>query len=115
MVILCIWVAVTFVAGWIWRLYHATGDGRLFNYPLHLSSSFRCTLSTSQTFRIGVLPHPLRSYGHQAIQGDSPRLFPQSRPTRHRQRTERVARIGPPASADLERPAFSEADEHLLQ
>src|SRR5215211_1417271 len=25
------------VAGWIWRLYHATGDGRLFNYPVHLS------------------------------------------------------------------------------
>ena len=27
-----------FVAGWIWRLYHATGDGCLFNYPVHLSS-----------------------------------------------------------------------------
>jgi hypothetical protein len=27
------------VAGWIWRLYHATGDGRLFNYPVQLSSS----------------------------------------------------------------------------
>jgi hypothetical protein len=26
------------VAGWIWRLYHATEDGRLFNYPVHLSS-----------------------------------------------------------------------------
>src|SRR5687768_12406689 len=26
-----------FVAGWIWRLYHATGDGCLFNYPVHLS------------------------------------------------------------------------------
>ena len=38
MVILCIWAAVSFVAGWIWRLYHATGDGRLFNYPVHLSS-----------------------------------------------------------------------------
>jgi hypothetical protein len=25
------------VAGWIWRLYHATEDGRLFNYPVHLS------------------------------------------------------------------------------
>src|SRR5215212_7635709 len=37
MVILCIWAAVSFVAGWIWRLYHATGDGRLFNYPVHLS------------------------------------------------------------------------------
>jgi transposase len=22
----------------MWRLYHATGDGRLFNYPVHLSS-----------------------------------------------------------------------------
>src|SRR5829696_3424070 len=39
-VILCIRTAVSFVAGWIWRLYHATGgDGRLFNYPVHLSSS----------------------------------------------------------------------------
>jgi hypothetical protein len=37
-VILCIWAAVSFVAGWIWRLYHATGDGRLFNYSVHLSS-----------------------------------------------------------------------------
>src|SRR5215211_2095178 len=27
------------VAGWIWRLYHATGDGRLFNYPVHLARS----------------------------------------------------------------------------
>ena len=36
--ILCISAAVSFVAGWIWRLYHATGDGRLFNYPVHLSS-----------------------------------------------------------------------------
>ena len=26
------------MAGWIWRLYHATEDGRLFNYPVHLSS-----------------------------------------------------------------------------
>jgi hypothetical protein len=26
------------VAGWIWRLYHATRDGRLFNHPVHLSS-----------------------------------------------------------------------------
>jgi hypothetical protein len=26
------------MAGWIWRLYHATGDGRLFSYPVHLSS-----------------------------------------------------------------------------
>ncbi len=23
---------------WMWRLYHATKDGRLFNYPGHLSS-----------------------------------------------------------------------------
>jgi hypothetical protein len=38
MMILCIWAAVSFVAGWIWRLYHATGDGRLFNYPVLLSS-----------------------------------------------------------------------------
>jgi hypothetical protein len=37
-VILCIWAAVSLVAGWIWRLYHATGDGRLFNYPVLLSS-----------------------------------------------------------------------------
>jgi hypothetical protein len=29
--ILCIWAAVSPVAGWIWRLYHATEDGRLFN------------------------------------------------------------------------------------
>src|SRR5215203_103540 len=35
--ILCIWAAVSPVAGWIWRLYHATEDGRLFNYPVHLS------------------------------------------------------------------------------
>jgi hypothetical protein len=26
-------------SGWIWCLYHATADGRLFNYPEHLSSS----------------------------------------------------------------------------
>jgi putative DNA primase/helicase len=26
------------VAGWIWRLYHATQSGRLFSYPVHLSS-----------------------------------------------------------------------------
>jgi hypothetical protein len=26
------------VAGRIWRLYHATRAGRLFNYPVHLSS-----------------------------------------------------------------------------
>jgi hypothetical protein len=26
------------VAGWIWRLYHATEEGRLFNYPVQLSS-----------------------------------------------------------------------------
>jgi hypothetical protein len=38
-VILCIWAAVSFVAGWIWRLYHATEDGRLFNYPVHLTST----------------------------------------------------------------------------
>src|SRR5215217_3033361 len=46
-VILCIWAAVSFVAGWIWRLYHATGDGRLFNYPVHLSRTLirTCTLS----------------------------------------------------------------------
>ncbi len=25
------------MAGWIWRLYHATGGGRLFNYLVHLS------------------------------------------------------------------------------
>jgi hypothetical protein len=42
-VILCIWAAVSFVAGWIWRLYHATGDGRLFNYPVQLSSRFGAT------------------------------------------------------------------------
>jgi hypothetical protein len=24
-------------SGWIWCLYHATADGRLFNYPEHLS------------------------------------------------------------------------------
>ncbi len=36
-VILCIWAAVFSVAGWIWRLYHATEDGRLFNHPVHLS------------------------------------------------------------------------------
>jgi hypothetical protein len=35
--ILCIWAAVSPVAGWIWRLYHATEDGRLFNYSVHLS------------------------------------------------------------------------------
>jgi hypothetical protein len=29
-----------FVAGRIWRLYHATRAGRLFNYPVHLSSAF---------------------------------------------------------------------------
>ena len=38
MMILCIWAAISLVAGWILRLYHATGDGRLFNYPVHLSS-----------------------------------------------------------------------------
>src|SRR5215218_6925460 len=38
MMILCIWAAISLVAGWMWRLYHATGDGRLFNYPVHLSS-----------------------------------------------------------------------------
>ncbi len=37
--ILCIWAAISFVAGWIWRLYHAIGDGRLFNYPVLLSRS----------------------------------------------------------------------------
>ena len=26
------------MAGWIWRLYHATEDGRLFNHSEHLSS-----------------------------------------------------------------------------
>src|SRR3712207_6713120 len=36
-VILCIRAAVSFVAGWIWRLYHATESSRLFNYPVHLS------------------------------------------------------------------------------
>jgi hypothetical protein len=39
--ILCIWAAVSFVAGWIWRLYHATQSGRLFSYPVHLSSLLR--------------------------------------------------------------------------
>src|SRR5215217_1295874 len=29
------------MAGWMWRLYHATKDGRLFNYPVHLSRSAR--------------------------------------------------------------------------
>ena len=28
------------MAGWIWRLYHATEDGRLFNYPVQLSSRY---------------------------------------------------------------------------
>jgi hypothetical protein len=37
MMILCM-AAVSFVVGWIWRLYHATVDGRLINYPVHLSS-----------------------------------------------------------------------------
>jgi hypothetical protein len=36
-VILCIWTAVSSVAGWIWCLNHATGDGRLFNHSAHLS------------------------------------------------------------------------------
>ena len=36
-VILCIWAAISSVAGWIWRLYHATEDGRLFNHSEHLS------------------------------------------------------------------------------
>jgi hypothetical protein len=32
------------VAGWIWRLYHATEDGRLFNYPVHLSRKWQLCL-----------------------------------------------------------------------
>src|SRR5688572_6518510 len=29
----------------MWRLYHATKDGRLFNYPVHLSRQERGTMS----------------------------------------------------------------------
>src|SRR5215207_3761395 len=39
----------SFVAGWIWRLYHATESGRLFNYPVHLSS-FWCEMSIKARF-----------------------------------------------------------------
>jgi Holliday junction resolvase-like predicted endonuclease len=38
-VILCMGGRLSPVAGWIWCLYHATDDGRLFNYPVHLSRS----------------------------------------------------------------------------
>jgi hypothetical protein len=38
------------VAGWIWRLYHATGDGRLFNYPVHLSRSEQSRLCVTLIF-----------------------------------------------------------------
>ena len=34
------------MAGWMWRLYHATKDGRLFNYPVHLSSRRLCKLDS---------------------------------------------------------------------
>jgi hypothetical protein len=64
----------------MWRLYHATKDGRLFNYPVHLSSYFTrvlydtgITLSDGQsmTFNLVIsLSHQLHD-GFTLADGES--------------------------------------------
>jgi hypothetical protein len=55
MMILCIWAADSFVAGWIWHPYHATADGRLFDYPVHLAVLGSLDRGPTELRQYGVL------------------------------------------------------------
>jgi hypothetical protein len=53
----------------MWRLYHATKDGRLFNYPVHLSRQDDNVLDALRFFQVDAAWWSLRK-AYEVIERD---------------------------------------------